>query len=171
MSTVLFEAKINGEDVQVEISPNLRLVDLLRDVLGLTGTKEGCGEGECGACTVIMDGEIVNSCLLMALQAKGKEIITIEGVSKEGGIHPIQQAFVDHGAVQCGFCIPGMVLSAKALLDKNQNPSRSEIAVALSGNICRCTGYIKILDAVEDAAQRLSSLQGTAERGEVVDNA
>lgn len=156
MTTYTFEANINGEHVQVEISPKLRLVDLLRDVLGLTGTKEGCGEGECGACTVIVDGEIVNSCLLLAMQVQGKEIITIEGVSKDGEIHPIQQSFLDHGAVQCGYCTPGMVLAAKSLLDKKPNPDRDEISVGLSGNVCRCTGYVKIIDAVEDAAKKSS---------------
>lgn len=156
MSSFLFQAKVNGKHVKVEIPPALRLIDLLRDVLGLTGTKEGCGEGECGACTVIMDGEIVNSCLLFAPQAHGKEITTIEGIGDDTGIHPIQRSFLEHGAVQCGYCTPGMVLAGKALLDKNPNPSRKEIAVGLSGNLCRCTGYVKILDAVEDAAKKLA---------------
>ncbi|MEL7566689.1 MAG: (2Fe-2S)-binding protein [Dehalobacterium sp.] len=155
MEKVTFSAKINGEQISVEISPKLRLVDLLRDVLGLTGTKEGCGEGECGACTVIVDGKTVNSCLLLAMQVAGKDIITIEGLGKGGRISPIQQAFLDQGAVQCGYCTPGMILSAKALLDANASPSRKEIAKALSGNVCRCTGYEKIIDAVEDAAKRL----------------
>lgn len=158
MDQVKFSATINGEVISLEIPAQLRLVELLRDTLGLTGTKEGCGEGECGACTVIIDGEIVNSCLLLAMQAAGKEIITIEGVSHLGGIHPIQQSFIDQGAVQCGYCTPGMVLAAKALLDKNPHPDRQTIKVALSGNVCRCTGYEKIIDAVADAASKKSNL-------------
>lgn len=149
--------KVNGKDYNVEIEEQMRLLDLLRDKMGLTGTKEGCGEGECGACTVIMDGEIVDSCLVMAFQADGKEILTIEGVKPENGeeLHPIQKAFLEAGAVQCGFCIPGMVLSAKALLDKKPHPSRDEIREGISGNLCRCTGYGKIVDAVEKASDYL----------------
>ncbi|MGI6677959.1 MAG: (2Fe-2S)-binding protein [Dehalobacterium sp.] len=160
MEQVLFEGKINGEKISVKISPNMRLVDFLRDTLGLTGTKEGCGEGECGACTVIVDGQTVNSCLLLAMQVAGKEVLTIEGVSKEGELSPIQQAFIDQGAVQCGYCTPGMILSAQVLLKENKSPSRYEIARALSGNVCRCTGYEKIIDAVADAAQRLQEAEG-----------
>lgn len=156
-----FTAKINGEWVDINIQPNLRLVDFLRDELGLTGTKEGCGEGECGACTVIVDGKTVNSCLLLAMQVAGKDIWTIEGVSKDGKIHPIQQSFIENGAVQCGYCTPGMVLSAKVLLENNSSPNRSEIALALSGNVCRCTGYEKIIDAVEDAAKKMKSAEAT----------
>lgn len=155
MATFKFEAKINGNAVQIEVSPGLRLIDLLRDVLGLTGTKEGCGEGECGACTVIIDGKIVNSCLLLVPQAHGKEIITIEGVGDHAGLHPVQQSFLEQGAVQCGYCTPGMILAGKALLDENDHPDREEIAVALSGNICRCTGYQKIIEAVEGAARKM----------------
>ncbi|WP_279230368.1 (2Fe-2S)-binding protein [Thermohalobacter berrensis] len=143
---------MNKKEYMLEIKEDTRLIDLLRDVLGFTGVKEGCGEGECGACTVIMDGDIVNSCLVLAFQADGKEIITIEGVESEEEIHPIQQAFLDVGAVQCGFCTPGMILSAKALLDKNPSPTREEIRAAISGNLCRCTGYNKIVDAIERAA-------------------
>ncbi len=149
------ELNVNGKIHNVEIEEDMRLVDVLRDKLGLLGTKEGCGEGECGACTVIMDGETVASCLVMAFQAEGKEILTIEGLGDEENLHPIQQAFLDEGAVQCGFCIPGMVLSAKALLDKNKSPNRSEIREAISGNLCRCTGYNKIVNAVEKAANDL----------------
>lgn len=145
--------KVNGKQHSVEIEGDERLLDVLRDKLGLTGTKEGCGEGECGACTVIMDGEIVDSCLVMAFQAEGKELVTIEGLESENGeIHPIQKAFLEAGAVQCGFCIPGMVLSAKALLDKKPHPSRDDIREGISGNLCRCTGYNKIVDAVEKAS-------------------
>lgn len=151
------EVKINGQDVQVSIPPNLRLIDLLRDVLQLTGTKEGCGEGDCGACTVLLDGAPVNSCLVMAMQVVGHEVTTIEGVGAPGELSPIQQAFLDHGAVQCGYCTPGMVLTAKALLDANPRPTREEIRVAISGNLCRCTGYSKIVDAIESVAGEMPS--------------
>lgn len=142
---------INGKEENLEIDENLRLLDLLRDELGLVGTKEGCGEGECGACTVIMDGETVNSCMVMAFQADGSEITTIEGLEKDGKLHPVQKAYVEVGAVQCGFCIPGMVLSTKALLDKNEDPDEEEIREGLSGNLCRCTGYSKMLEATNIA--------------------
>lgn len=144
---------VNEKLFEVSVNENLRLIDLLRDELGLIGTKEGCGEGECGACTVIMDGETVNSCLVMAFQANGSNILTIEGMEKEGKIHPIQQAYIDVGAVQCGFCIPGMVLSTKALLDKKPHPSRDEIREGISGNLCRCTGYNKMIHATEKAIE------------------
>jgi aerobic carbon-monoxide dehydrogenase small subunit len=140
---------VNGEKRNLEIDENQRLLDLLRDDLHLTGTKEGCGEGECGACTIIMDGETVNSCMIMAFQADGSEITTIEGLERHGKLHPVQKAYMDVGAVQCGFCIPGMVLSTKALLDKNENPSEEEIREGLSGNLCRCTGYSKMMDATK----------------------
>lgn len=148
---VEIELKVNGKDYSLEIEEDMRLLDLLREKLGLMGVKEGCSEGECGACTVIMDGQVVNSCLVMAFQAQGSSILTIEGLEKDGGIHPIQQAFIDVGAVQCGYCTPGMILSAKALLDKNPNPSEEEIREGISGNLCRCTGYNKIIQAVEKA--------------------
>lgn len=143
---------INGKTCEAQLDPAMRLVDALRDVFGLVGTKEGCGEGECGACTVIVDGNAVNSCLILAGQAVDSEIITIEGLSPEGELSRLQQAFVDAGAVQCGFCTPGMIMSAKALLDKNPRPTEAEIKVALSGNLCRCTGYAKIVKAVQIAA-------------------
>lgn len=146
---------VNGEKRQVNIDENSRLLDLLRDDLRLTGTKEGCGEGECGACTVIMDGETVNSCMVMAFQAEGSDITTIEGLERENGVHPVQKAYIDAGAVQCGFCIPGMVLSTKVLLDKNPDPSEEEIREGLSGNLCRCTGYSKMLHATELAKEYL----------------
>lgn len=146
---------VNGEERKLSIDENLRLLDLLRDELGLVGTKEGCGEGECGACTVIMDGETVNSCMVMAFQADGSEITTIEGLERDGKIHPVQKAYIDVGAVQCGFCIPGMVLSTKALLDKNENPTEEEIREGLSGNLCRCTGYSKMVHATELAKEYL----------------
>ena len=145
--------RVNGQEYYVEIDENQRLLDVLRENLRLTGTKEGCGEGECGACTVIMEGVTVNSCMIMAFQAEGKEIITIEGMETKVGIHPIQQAFLDEGAVQCGFCIPGMVLSAKVILDEKPTPTREEIREAISGNLCRCTGYNKIVDAIQTASK------------------
>lgn len=146
---VEIKLKVNGKSYILEIEEDMRLLDLLREKLGLLGVKEGCSEGECGACTVIMDGEVVNSCLIMAFQAEGSSITTIEGLEKEGEIHPIQQAFIEVGAVQCGYCTPGMILSAKALLDKNPNPTEEEIREGISGNLCRCTGYNKIIQAVE----------------------
>lgn len=145
----------NNKKVSVEIDPSERAIDVLRDRLGLTGTKEGCGKGECGACTILMNGKAVNSCMVTGPKLHGTEIITIEGIhGADGKLHPIQEAFLDNGAVQCGFCTPGMVVSTKALLDENPRPSTEEIEEALSGNICRCTGYKKIVDAVHDAAGR-----------------
>jgi carbon-monoxide dehydrogenase small subunit len=139
---------VNGEKFDLEIPPHRTLLDLIRNELGLTGTKEGCGSGECGACTVLMDGQPVNACLVLALQAQGKEITTIEGLSRGRRLHSIQEAFISHGAIQCGFCTPGMILSVKALLDRNPRPEEREIRKALSGNLCRCTGYQKIVEAV-----------------------
>jgi carbon-monoxide dehydrogenase small subunit len=144
----LLTLTVNGEKVALEIPPHRTLLDLIRNDLGLTGTKEGCGNGECGACTVLMDGQPVNACLVLALQAQGKEITTIEGLSRGGRLHSIQEAFISHGAIQCGFCTPGMVLSVKALLDRNPRPEEREIRETLSGNLCRCTGYQKIVEAV-----------------------
>ena len=147
--------RVNGNDYEVIIEPHMLLIDVLRDGLGLTGTKYACGAGDCGACTVLINGKPAFSCLTLAVTAKGKDIITIEGMSEGGGLHPIQQAFVDRGAVQCGFCTPGMVLSAKALLDENPAPTHDEIRTGLAGNLCRCTGYVKIIDAVESAAHSM----------------
>lgn len=147
------ELTINKIDYKVDVHGNMRLLDLLRDKLGLIGTMEGCGEGECGACTVIMDGETVNSCMVMAFQAHGSNITTIEGLEENGILHPVQQAFMDEGAVQCGFCIPGMVLSTKAVIDKNPHPTRDELREGISGNLCRCTGYNKAIDAGERAVE------------------
>jgi aerobic carbon-monoxide dehydrogenase small subunit len=147
---------VNGQARSAQVAGATTLLDLLRDGFGLTGTKLGCGEGDCGACTVILDGQPVDSCLVLAVQADGGSVVTIEGVAgADGRPHPIQQAFVEAGAVQCGYCIPGMVMSAKALLDANPQPARDEIRVALSGNLCRCTGYAKIITAVELASQRM----------------
>jgi carbon-monoxide dehydrogenase small subunit len=145
--------KVNGREVTVQgVEADELLVDVIRDRLGLTGTKIGCNEGECGACTVIMGGKAVLSCLLPALRAQGQEITTIEGLSQDGTLHPLQQAFIDHGAVQCGYCTPGFLMSAKALLDANPHPTRAEIKEAIAGNLCRCTGYVQIVEAIEAAA-------------------
>lgn len=160
MKEVSFDGKlkitfqVNGKDVEIEVKPGLSLLDVLRNQLGLTGAKRGCNKGDCGACTVIMDGKVVLSCLVPILQAAGKKIETVEGLAKGEKLHPLQEAFIECGAVQCGFCIPGMLLSAKNLLDKKPNPTREEVREALSGNLCRCTGYKKIIDAVMLAGQR-----------------
>jgi carbon-monoxide dehydrogenase small subunit len=147
---------LNGSRIDVTADSHQSLLDLLRGPLGMTGTKEGCGEGECGACTVLVDGLAVNSCLYPACEAQGKDILTIEGMAdKNNQLSLIQQAFVDSGAIQCGFCTPGMVLSAKALLDSHPDPSDTDIREALSGNLCRCTGYVQIVEAVKKAANRL----------------
>ncbi|MCD5415703.1 (2Fe-2S)-binding protein [Candidatus Bipolaricaulota bacterium] len=155
---------VNGRPVEREIEADMRLLDLLRDGLHLTGTKEGCGEGECGACTVLLDGQAVNSCLILAAQVDGKEILTVEGISKGNTLHPIQQAFVEEGAVQCGFCTPGFIVSTYALLKSNPAPSDQEITSALTGNLCRCTGYVKIVDAVHHAAKLMHQKEGRSRR-------
>ncbi len=144
---------INGRYEERDVSANQRLLDLIRDDLQLTGTKEGCGEGECGACTVLVDGEAVASCLVLAPQVDGKEILTVEGLTQGGELHLVQRAFVEKGAVQCGFCTPGFIMSTYALLSKNSDPSDEEIMLALEGNLCRCTGYAKILEAVHYAVE------------------
>lgn len=146
---------VNNNEYTLQVKPSATLLDVIREDLGLIGTKEGCGEGECGACTVLMDGLAVNACLILAAEANGKHIITIEGLADGEKLHPIQQAFVDIGGMQCGFCTPGMILSAKVLLDRNQNPTDEEIKKALEGNFCRCTGYTKIIQSVKTAAQML----------------
>lgn len=143
---------LNGETFQVEIEPHLTLLQLLREKLGFTGTKEGCGMGDCGTCTVLINGIAINSCIYPAMEVEGKNITTIEGLADaQGNLHPIQKAFVEHGAIQCGFCTPGMVLSAKALLDENPNPSEEEIRHGIAGNLCRCTGYVQIVEAIKAA--------------------
>ena len=146
---------INGEAIVAEVDPSISLAQFLRDNLYLTGTKIGCGKGECGACTIIMDGKSVTSCIIPVMRAEGTVIQTIEGVAQNGKLHPLQEEFVNQGAVQCGFCTPGMIMSAKALLDENPEPKKEEIREALGGNICRCTGYVNIERAVEAAAQRI----------------
>lgn len=151
MEPITINFNLNGADVSIAVAPNKRMVDFLRDDMGLTSVKEGCGEGECGACTIIYNGNAVTSCLMMAGQADGSAITTMEGLAKNGELDIVQKAFVDVGAVQCGYCLPGMVLSAKALLDKKPGASNDEIKRAMSGNLCRCTGYSKIIEAVETA--------------------
>jgi carbon-monoxide dehydrogenase small subunit len=143
---------VNGKEYELSVPPHRTLLEVIREELGLTGTKEGCGLGECGACTVIMGGKAVNSCLVLAAEADGKEITTIEGLAKGDKLHPIQQAFIDHGGFQCGFCTPGMIMSAKALLDEKPKPTETEIRKGISGNFCRCTGYTKIIESIKAAA-------------------
>jgi aerobic carbon-monoxide dehydrogenase small subunit len=152
MSRQIAVFNVNGSEYEIIVEPHLLLIDVLRDKLGLTGTKYACGAGDCGACTVLIDGQPSFSCLTLAVTAIGKSIVTIEGLADGAELHPIQRAFIEQGAIQCGFCTPGMVLSAKALLDENPEPTREEIKTALAGNLCRCTGYVKIIDAVEAAA-------------------
>ena len=144
---------INGKEYELAVAPNMTLADLLREELLLTGTKKGCEMGECGTCTVLMNGRAVNSCLVLAVQAAGKEITTVEGLETEEGLHPLQEKFIENGAIQCGFCTSGMLLSAKELLDKNPKPSEREIRTAISGNLCRCTGYQKIVESIKDASE------------------
>lgn len=160
MSKIMIELTINGMKRKVETTTQTRLLDLIRDDLRLTGTKEGCGKGECGACTVIMNGELVASCLVLALQADGAVITTIEGIGNGDRLDPIQEAFIETGAVQCGFCTPGMILAVKKLLEENPHPDEEEIKRGISGNLCRCTGYQKIFDAIKLAANRLSKKGG-----------
>lgn len=145
---------VNGEPREIEVEPSRTLLDVLRNELGLTGAKSGCEAGDCGSCTVLIDGKPFNSCLVLIPKVEGKEITTIEGLAEGDKLHPIQKSFLDHGAVQCGFCTPGMVLSAKALLDQNPNLSEEEIKVGMSGNLCRCTGYKKIIEAVQSVAKK-----------------
>jgi carbon-monoxide dehydrogenase small subunit len=148
----LLTCTVNGEEKSVLADTRDTLLELLRDRLGLTGTKEGCGNGNCGTCTVLMDGAPVNACLVLALEAPGREVVTIEALAGNGKLHPIQQALVEHGGTQCGFCTPGIVLSAKALLDNNPRPTEEQIRHAIAGNLCRCTGYGKIVEAISAAA-------------------
>jgi carbon-monoxide dehydrogenase small subunit len=153
----LIELQVNQVPYRITVRPSATLLDVLRQDLGLKGTKRGCDQGHCGACTVILDGKAVNACMVLAVQANGKKITTIEGLSHGDKLHPLQEAFVEEGAIQCGFCTPGMILSSKALLDEIREPSEEEIRGALSGNLCRCTGYVKIVKAVQRAAQAMGS--------------
>jgi aerobic-type carbon monoxide dehydrogenase small subunit (CoxS/CutS family) len=152
MATHSITLTVNGAKEQVDVASNWTLLQLLRDRLALTGTKNGCSAGECGACTVLLNGEPVNSCLVLAVEADGANVVTVEGLAHDGQLDPLQQAFIDEGAVQCGFCTPGMLLSARALLTRNPHPSEREIRQALVGNLCRCTGYARIVRAVQKAA-------------------
>ena len=150
----LIKLKVNGGEYEVAVEPRRTLLEVLRGSLSLTGTKQGCNEGECGACTILMDGEVVNSCLVLAVEAQDKDILTIEGLADGYKLHPIQEAFIEHGAFQCGFCTAGMILSAKALLDRNPQPTEEEIRRGIGGNLCRCTGYVKIIEAIKAVAQK-----------------
>lgn len=154
---VRIQATVNGEAVDFLCDPRESLLEALRDRLGLTGSKEGCNNGNCGACNVILDGKLVNSCLVLAVEIQGSNVITIEGIAGPQGLHPLQQKFLEHAALQCGYCTPGFIVAAKALLDQNPNPSEAEVRRWLAGNLCRCTGYDKIVRAVLDAAQVIRS--------------
>jgi carbon-monoxide dehydrogenase small subunit len=154
---------VNGSSHVLDVPADLRLIDLLRSELGLTGTKEACGEGECGACTVIVDGRAVNSCLVLAAQVRGRSVLTVEGLAGDGRLSVLQQKFIENGAVQCGFCTPGMLMSAKALLMAEPEPSEEQIRMALAGNLCRCTGYTAIVAAVKDAAAEMAAARTAAE--------
>lgn len=153
MTKRILTLKVNGEDQELAVDPNDTLLEVLREKLHLTGTKEGCSCGECGACTVLLEGKPVLACITLALEAQGKNVESIEGLGNNGELHPIQKAFIEKGAIQCGFCTPGMVLATKSLLDRNNNPSREEIGEAMGGHLCRCTGYVKIVEAVELAKE------------------
>jgi aerobic carbon-monoxide dehydrogenase small subunit len=151
-SKVRVSAKVNGEDVDFLCDPRQSLLECLRDILNLTGTKEGCNDGNCGACTVLLNGRLVNSCLMFGVEVDGQEVTTVEGLARSGQLHPLQQAFLDNAAIQCGYCTAGMLMASKALLDRNPDPTEDEARVWLAGNLCRCTGYDKIVRAVMDAA-------------------
>ena len=153
---------VNGAQERIDVQPNLTLLQMLREKLALTGTKNGCEAGECGACTVLVDGEPVNSCMMLAIEADGRELLTVEGLAPEGQLSPLQQAFVEHNAVQCGFCTPGMLMSAYALLKRNPTPTEEQIKQALVGNLCRCTGYVRIIRAIMDVAEQDAASEGGA---------
>ncbi|MBI2913392.1 MAG: (2Fe-2S)-binding protein [Chloroflexi bacterium] len=154
MPKQIINLTVNGQPCEVAVEPHWTLLETVREQLGLTGSKEGCGTGDCGACSLIVDGRLITSCLMLAPEAAGRDIITIEGLARNGDLHPVQQAFIDTGGVQCGFCTPGMIMAAKALLERNPAPTLDEIREGLAGNLCRCTGYAKIYEAVQAAAQR-----------------
>lgn len=153
MDKMLLQMTVNGEPIAIKVDPGEMLVDVLRDRLGLTGAKKACGHGECGACAVILDGQVITSCITLAMKANNKGLLTIEGLAEVEGLHPIQEAFVEYGATQCGYCTPGMILSAKALLDQNPDPTEEEVRTGISGNLCRCTGYAKVVEAILGAAE------------------
>jgi carbon-monoxide dehydrogenase small subunit len=155
MSKIHLTTTVNGEPVEALVEPQQTLLDVLRDTLGLTGSKEGCGSGDCGACSVVIDGRLVCTCLMLAAEAEGTTVETIEGMAKDGKMHPLQQKFLEHAALQCGFCTPGLLVAAKALLDRNPDPSETEARYWLAGNLCRCTGYDKVIRAVLDAAAEI----------------
>jgi Aerobic-type carbon monoxide dehydrogenase, small subunit CoxS/CutS homologs len=155
MSRIHVTAKVNGDEVEFLADPRETLLDCLRDHLGMTGSKEGCGTGDCGACSVMLNGRLVSSCLVLGVEAQGTEIATIEGMAQGGELHPLQRKFIEHAALQCGFCTPGFLVAAKALLEKNPDPTETEIRFWLAGNLCRCTGYDKIVRAVQDAAAEM----------------
>ena len=157
--TKKIQITLNGKKTSVEVQAHRLLLDLLRDEIGLTGTKEGCGTGDCGACTVLLNGKPVNSCLILSGELDGAEIVTIEGLKIGPELHPVQKAFIQDGGAQCGYCTPGMLMMSKALLEENPNPTEEEIRFALSGNLCRCTGYAKIIQAVQDAAVELKRMK------------
>lgn len=152
---MIIDLTVNGAFRTINVDSSMRLIDMLRNVFGLTSVKEGCSEGECGACTVLLDGRAVTSCTVLAVQARGKSIVTVEGLAPQGELHPIQEAFIEHDAIQCGFCTPGMIMAAYALLKRNSSPTREDIRRGIEGNLCRCTGYLPIMDAIEDAAKRM----------------
>ena len=156
LKTREIELRVNGVMYQIRIEPHRTLLEILREELFLTGTKEGCGMGDCGACTVIVDGKPILSCITLAIEVAGKDVTTIEGLSREGALHPLQEAFMKHGAIQCGFCTPGMIMTSKALLDESDHPTEQEIRKAMAGNLCRCTGYVKIVKAIQSVAEKKS---------------
>ena len=162
MSTIAVSTTVNGDAAEFLCAPNESLLDALRERMGLTGSKEGCGSGDCGACTVMLDGQMVCSCLVLAAEVEGRRIATIEGVAEGSELHPVQRKFLEHGALQCGFCTPGFIVAAKALLEVNSDPSEEEIRYWLAGNLCRCTGYDKIVRAVADAAAEMRQERATA---------
>ncbi len=154
----VFSFNLNGEDIQVLSEPNRTLLDLLRDDLGLTGTKKGCEAGECGACTVMLDGRPVNSCITLVAEVEGCKVITVEGVARDGQLTPLQKQFIDKWAFQCGYCTAGMIMSAKALLERNAHPTEQEIREAIEGNLCRCTGYVKIVEAIQAVSAEMDAM-------------
>ncbi len=155
MSKQTIHIKINGQPQEVAVEPHWTLLETVREQLALTGSKEGCGTGDCGACSMIVDGRLITSCLMLAPEAVGSEVLTIEGLARNGELHPVQQSFIETGGVQCGFCTPGMIMATKALLDRNSRPTLEDVRLGLAGNLCRCTGYAKIYEAVLAAAERI----------------